>query len=435
VLSALQSEKQRRLTEDRLKYYDPYPKQLEFHAAGAAHRERLLMAGNQLGKTLAGGFEAAIHATGRYPQWWQGKRFDRPTIGWACGVTGEVVRDTVQRVLVGRPGQTGTGAIPKDAIAELVSARGIPDLLDSIKVTHVSGGQSIIGLKSYLSGREKFQGETLSWVWLDEEPPMDIYSEALTRTNIGANPVWMTFTPLLGMSEVVRRFLQERSDARHITSMTIDDVRHYSEEEKNTIIASYPPHELEARTKGIPTLGSGRIFPVPEPALAIEHQEFPAHWPKIGGMDFGWDHPFAAVELVWDRDADIVYVAKTHRLKEATPIIHAGQHCHQSSLNRDAAVLELGMLVQHIEALGPVLLRQGNPGPLLQMGKLKVFKHLNDWFEEFRLYHRKDGKVVKDGDDLMAATRYGIMMLRFASTKAAYDKFRRPIEYPKVKYV
>jgi len=124
---------------------------------------------------------------------------------------------------------------------------------------------------------------------------MDIYSEALTRTNIGANPVWMTFTPLLGMSEVVRRFLQERSAARHITSMTIDDVQHYSEEEKATIIASYPPHELEARTKGIPVLGSGRIFPVPEHALAIEHREFPDHWPKIGGMDFGWDHPFAAI--------------------------------------------------------------------------------------------------------------------------------------------
>ena len=116
------------------------------------------MAGNQLGKTLAGGFEAAMHATGRYPEWWQGKRFDGPTIGWACGVTGEVVRDTVQRVLVGRPGQTGTGAIPKDAIAELVSARGIPDLLDGIKVNHVSGGQSVIGLKSYLSGREKIPG-------------------------------------------------------------------------------------------------------------------------------------------------------------------------------------------------------------------------------------------------------------------------------------
>jgi hypothetical protein len=62
--------------------------------------------------------------------------FDKPVVGWVCGVTGEVVCDTVQKVLVGRPGQEGTGAIPKDAIVELVSARGIPDLLDTIKVNH-----------------------------------------------------------------------------------------------------------------------------------------------------------------------------------------------------------------------------------------------------------------------------------------------------------
>src|SRR5215472_949903 len=139
LLKTLEAEKNRRLTEDRLRYYKPYPKQLEFHNAGATHRERLLMAGNQLGKTLAGGFEAAMHATGRYPDWWQGRRFDRPTIGWAAGVTGEVTRDTVQRVLVGRPGHAGTASIPKDALGELVSARGIPDLLDTIKVRHVSG--------------------------------------------------------------------------------------------------------------------------------------------------------------------------------------------------------------------------------------------------------------------------------------------------------
>jgi phage terminase large subunit-like protein len=322
-LEALKAEKSRRLTEDRLRYYKPYAKQLEFHGAGATHRERLLMAGNQLGKTLAGGFEVAMHATGRYPDWWSGRRFDRPTIGWACGITGEVVRDTVQKTLVGRPGQEGTGAIPKDAIAELVSARGIPDLLDTIKVHHVSGGVSIIGLKTYASGREKFQGETLDFVWFDEEPPADIYTEGLTRTNVGANPVWMTFTPLLGMSDVVRRFLNERSPDRHITSMTIDDVVHYTEDEKKKIIASYPPHELEARTKGIPTLGSGRVFPIAEETIAIDHREFPPHWPRIGGMDFGWDHPFAAVELVWDRDTDTVYVSRTHRIREASPIIHA----------------------------------------------------------------------------------------------------------------
>jgi len=206
MLQALTAEKNRRSIEDRLWYYKPYPKQLEFHAAGAKHRERLLMAGNQIGKTLAGGFEAAMHATGRYPHWWKGRRFDRPTVGWACGVSGEVVRDTVQRVLVGRSGAIGTGAIPKNAIGELVTARGIADLLDTIKVNYISGGQSIIGLKIYLSGREKFQGETLDWIWLDEECPMDIYTEALTRTNIGGGPVWMTFTPLMGISDVVRRF-------------------------------------------------------------------------------------------------------------------------------------------------------------------------------------------------------------------------------------
>ncbi len=459
LLQTLEAEKRRRRIEDRLRYYDPYPKQFEFHTAGAFHRERLLMAGNQLGKTLAGGFEAAMHATGRYPEWWAGRRFDRPSVGWACGVTSEVVRDTVQRVLVGRPGQTGTGAIPKDAIAELVSARGIPDLLDSIKVNHVSGGQSIIGLKSYLSGREKFQGETLDFVWFDEEPPADIYTEGLTRTNVGAKPVWMTFTPLLGMSEVVRRFLQERSDHRHVVSMTIDDVQHYTEEEKQTIIASYPPHELEARTKGIPVLGSGRIFPLLEDALACEHRDFPSHWPRIGGMDFGWDHPFAAVELVWDRDSDTVYVSRTHRMKEATPVLHAaslrnwGKELRWAwprdgrretlegagvALAEQYSAQGLNMLHTHAQFEdGSVSVEAGLMQMLtrMQTGRFKVFKHLNDWFEEFRLYHRKDGKVVKEGDDLMAATRYALMMLRFASTKAAYDKFRRPIEYPKLRRV
>src|SRR5262249_10541042 len=151
LLQTLTAERTKRSTENRLAYYQPYLKQLEFHAPGAQSRERLLMAGNQIGKMMAGGMEAATHATGRCPEWGNGRRFDRPTNGWACGVSGEVVRDTVQRVLVGRSGSIGTGAIPKDAIGELVTARGIAELLESIKVRHVSGGISNIGLKTYLS--------------------------------------------------------------------------------------------------------------------------------------------------------------------------------------------------------------------------------------------------------------------------------------------
>jgi phage terminase large subunit-like protein len=453
----LSAEKNRRLTENRIAYYRPYPKQAEFHAAPA--RERLLMAGNQLGKTLAGGFEVAMHATGRYPDWWKGRRFDRPTVGWCCGVTGEVVRDTVQKVLVGRPGQIGTGAIPKDALGELVTARGIADLLDVVKVRHASGGISLIGLKTYASGREKFQGESLDWAWADEECPIDIYTELLTRTNVGNGPVWMTFTPLLGVSEVVRRFLHERSPDRQVVTMTIDDVDHYAEDEKQRIIASYPEHEKEARVKGIPVLGSGRIFPVMEDRIAIENRDIPPHWPRIGGMDFGWDHPFAAVELAWDRDTDTAYLTKAYRIRETAPVIHAAalrswgkelrwacpRDGRRETLEGAGIALAeqykeqgLNMLHEHAQFEdGSVSVEAGLMAVLtrMQTGKFKVFKHLNDWWEEFRLYHRKDGKVVKEGDDLMAATRYAIMMLRFASTKALYDKFRRPIEYPKVKYV
>src|SRR4030095_10112271 len=161
------------------------------------------------------------------------------------------------------------------SIVDLVSARGTPDLLDSIKVRHASGGVSVIGLKSYQRGRESFQGETLNYVHFDEEPPADIYTEGLTCTNITQGPVWVTFTPLLGMSETVRRFLLESSPDRSVTTMTIDDVGHSSAEEKAKIIASYPAHEREARTKGVPVLGSGRIFPVAEETIAMERIDIP----------------------------------------------------------------------------------------------------------------------------------------------------------------
>ena len=453
TLEALVGEKDRRHTDNRLAYYRPYPKQARFHAAGAGSRERLLMAGNQLGKTLAGGFEAAMHMTGRYPEWWQGKRFDHPVAGWVCGRSGEDLRDGMQRILLGRAGRLGSGSIPKDAIANLVPARGVPGLYDIIRVRHASGGVSVAGTKSYKAGREAFQGETLDFVSFDEEPPADIYTEGLTRTNIGAGPVWLTFTPLLGMSEVVRRFLLEPSPDRSVTQMTIDDVTHYSAEERARIIASYPPHEREARIKGVPVLGSGRIFPVEEDSIACADREFPRHWPHIGGMDFGYDHPFAAVELVWDRDTDTIYVVKTYRHREGSPVLHAAAlrpwgtlpwawprdgrretlEGAGVALARQYSAQGLDMLVDHAQFEdGSVSVEAGLMDLLDRMktGRFKVLAHLNDWFEEFRLYHRKDGRVVKEGDDLMAATRYATMMLRHAKTATAHGAFRGKIEMP-----
>jgi len=284
--------------------------------------------------------------------------------------------------------------------------------------------------------------------------PLDIYTELLTRTNVGNGPVWMTETPLLGVSEVIRRFLHEKSPDRYVQMMTISDVGHFSDEEKARIIASYPKWEVEARTKGIPILGSGRIFPVEESKIVCEHRDFPAHWPRIGGMDFGWDHPFAAVELVWDRDSDTVYVARCHRLKESTPLEHAAalrswgsdlrwswpRDGKRETLEGSGIALAeqykaqgLNMLPEHAHFEdGSVSVEAGLMAMLDRMrtGKLKVFKEHLDWWQEFRLYHRKDGKVVKEGDDLLCATRYGLMSLRFAKTKSFNDKWRRPLDYP-----
>lgn len=439
MLATAKATLERRRTENRLAHYRPYPKQEEFHTRGASFRERLFMAGNQLGKTWAGAFEAAMHATGRYPLWWQGRRWDRPTIAWASGVTGESTRDNVQRLLLGRPGAHGTGTIPKACVLDAPSARGLPDLVDHIRIAHVSGGESLVYLKSYEKGREKWQGETLDFVWYDEEPPEEIYTEGLTRTNTTGGMVWLTFTPLLGMSKVVERFLQgEPSPDRSVTQMTIEDAEHYSAAERARIIAGYPPHEREARAQGIPTMGSGRVFPVPESDVVCEPFEIPAYWPVLGGVDFGWDHPFAAVKVAWDRDADCVYVTNAYRKREATPLVHAGAikhwakggmrwawphdgHQHDKGsgepLAKQYKAQGLAMLgEQASHATGGNGVEAGISDMLMRMqtGRFKVFRTLGEWFEEFRLYHRKDGLIVKERDDLMSATRYAMMMLRFA---------------------
>lgn len=212
---ALLQELDRRRRTNQLAAYRPYPRQAQFHAAGAQNRERLFIAGNQLGKTRAGGAEWAMHLTGRYPAWWQGKTFDTPVRLWAAGVTGEGTRDNPQRVLVGPPQQQaawGTGMIPANAILHTTMGRGAPGALDSVVVRWGGGGdvqadESVLSFKSYEKGREKWQGETLHGVWFDEEPPLDIYSEGLTRTNATGGITIVTFTPLLGMSDVVLRFL------------------------------------------------------------------------------------------------------------------------------------------------------------------------------------------------------------------------------------
>jgi len=466
-LYAYLAEEARRQDHNKLASYRPYPKQRDFHAAGGPlHvRERLLKAGNQVGKTWSAGFEHAMHMTGRYPDWWPGTTFDEPTIGWAASETGQGTRDTVQRILLGQVGAWGTGAIPADAIKEIKRAVGaVPDLVETIMVRYGGGGDvqagtSRLTLKTYDQGRLRWQGETLDYVWFDEEPPEDIYFEGLTRTNARGGIVTLTFTPLKGMSEVVRRFLMEKPAQSAVVNMTIHDAEHYTREQREQIIASYPAHEREARINGTPTMGSGRIFALADEVVAEGQIAIPSHWPRICGLDFGWDHPTAAAWLAWDRDNDVVHVYDAYRVREATPLIHSvaikargewipvawphdglqhdkGSGEELAKQYRKHGVRMLKDKATHApdktanppqkEGEGGNGLEAGLMAMLdrMQTGRLKVARHLEDWFEEYRLYHREDGKVVKVNDDLMSATRYGLMMLRHAKLPTVERKPR-----------
>lgn len=456
---ALLEERQRRLNENKLSRYKPYLKQVQFHNLGADKRERLFRAGNQLGKTLSGGYEVAMHLTGLYPDWWQGKRFNRPVRWMAGSESAELTRKGVQRILVGTPEDRnawGTGAIPKSHLVDWSMRSGVADAIASITVRHISGGNSTLQFASYDQGRTKWQADTLDGVWFDEEPPPDVYSEGITRTNTTMGPVILTMTPLFGMSEVVRRFIPPSTDDRADICMTIEDVEHYTPEDRARIIASYPAHEREARTKGLPSLGSGRIFPVVESTITVPAFAIPDFWPQIGGLDFGYDHPTSAVRLVWDRDNDIIYVTATYKRKgsdiEGSPTAthaaavkpwgnipwawpHDGlQHDKDSGKEladqyRKQGLNMLPDKATHppkngdVEGSGGNSVEAGIADMLdrMQTGRWKVFAHLEDWLEEFRLYHRKDGKIVKEFDDCLSASRYAYMMKRFAKTRKEFD--------------
>jgi len=199
-----------------------YPKHMEFFKAGATYRERCAMAANRVGKTEGmGGYETALHLTGRYPEWWEGRRFDRPVRFWAAGKTNETTRDIVQNKLFGpvvgsgtSKCFSGTGLVYADCIERVGWKQGVTDLADTVYVKHVSGKFSELGLKSYQQGRGSFEGTERDGIWLDEEPPLEVYSECMIRTATTNGIVYITFTPLEGTTGTVMMFLEGEQEAK-----------------------------------------------------------------------------------------------------------------------------------------------------------------------------------------------------------------------------
>jgi phage terminase large subunit-like protein len=295
----------KRMKHDVRVVYRPSAVQQRFHACGAEARERLFLAGNRVGKTVAGSAEMVFHLTGRYPAWWRGIRFNQPIDAWAASVTREATRDILQKAYLGTWGEHGWhgGFLPPWALGKTVLKSGVAGAVDTVQVRHSTGGWSVLGFKSFDQGRESFQGTAREVIHLDEEPPLDVYEECLLRTMTVQGHVMLTMTPLLGMTEMVRHFVGEPDPERAGKALVRagwDDAPHLTSDDKKRLRASLRPHELAARECGEPRLGSGLVFALDETEIKVPRFKIPPGWRWCFGLDFGWHNPTAAVWLAED---------------------------------------------------------------------------------------------------------------------------------------
>jgi phage terminase large subunit-like protein len=454
----------------RKDFWVPYPKQSEFFASGALFRERGLFGGTQVGKTETGAFEMACHLTGDYPPDWPGRKWDRAIRAWAVGENMKMLRDIIQRKLCGEPGDLksfGSGMIPRGAFVggmegQVLAHGGEKNCFDTIYVKHVSGGTSVLKFRSYSAGAVALQGESLDLVWCDEDPGDDaVYSECLARTAATGGMLMITFTPLQKPGgSTSHRYLQEFSPQRTFVKFGLKHIPpdgHVKPEDRPALIASYPEHERAARVEGEPMLGQGRIFLTPEEKI-IEDADplsWPTYWTWGWAMDLGISHPWAGALMCHDLDQDVLHLVAELRIAGQTPGVHVsmmrqvemrlfGRHMDipvaypSDAGTRDRGSgeamktiykqFQLRLMAEHAthkNQHGPaaVSVEAGIQEMIVREGanKWKVQRSCPLWLDERRGYHRKDNEIVKVRDDLLDASRYGMMMKRFFKPRTECD--------------
>ena len=473
---ATAKELHKRQKYNRIEFYDPYPFQKDFHKTGFENNQRLLMCANQIGKSYSGAAEMAMHLTGIYPEWWEGKRYYKAITAWVGGVSNESTRDICQAELLGAPEDPdawGTGAIPLENIISAERKPGVPNAKALALVKHSSGENSTVHFKSYESGVEKWMGRSVDCIWLDEEPDRTLYSQAVTRTLDRKGMVYMTFTPEKGMTETVSAFMNDIKKGQSLTQATWDDASadkvktmggkpgHLEPDVMEQILSAYSPHEREMRKFGRPMIGSGLVFPIPEEKIIVDPFSIPDYWPRIAAIDFGWDHNTAVIYGAMDVDEEIFYIYDEYAQNKRSPAEHSKEIKRRPNFipiayphdgNRRDSMGNPGLadqyrnhgcnfLLEHFtnppslgQNKGSNSVEEGIQKILVAMeeGKFKIFSNLGNLLSEYRQYHRKEGKIVAMRDDSMSAMRYCYQSRRFGVAGSddtwSFD-FDKPIQY------
>lgn len=440
----------------------PYGWQVDFHNAGKDNDQRAIIAANRVGKTRTAAVEVAIHLTGLYPDWWKGHRFDGPNDWIVAGETQEDMRNIQQLALFGKINEyrkpDGTGWVPKDRILDCSFRQGsLTNVLDTVNVRHISGGVSDVICKSYEQGESKFQGVTKDGAWLDEEPQkkdVGVFSEIQTRLLDKQGILLFTRTPLYGLSVFVKHFIKGGSGIFYIT-IDWDNAPHLDETAKAKLYERYSIHERKTRTKGIPMMGTSAVYPIEPEQILIEPFQLPDYFRRIAGCDFGIDHPAAGVWLAHDADTDTIYLYDCYRMRGELPAYHAQSFKARGDwipiawphdgMQRDKGSGEplanqyrdrgANMLAEH--ATWPadrnvkLLSRETGNQEVLERMRTNRFKVFNipsclEFIDEIQTLIRKDGQIIAEDDDIESATRYAIMMLRFAISDSEHGR-KRPV--------
>ena len=443
--------KRNKLNQAERTYTSLYDWQIDFNTATVDHTACMLMAANQVGKSRTGCLIDAFHLTGDYPEDWTGHKFKSPPMCWLLGYSGEKTRDLLQLKLFGRlEGNNWTGGlIPANKIIDHRAMSGTSGAMREVRVEHVNG-TSVCQFWSYSQGQHALMGDVVDWYHIDEEPKdSEIYPQVITRTINGdrgrGGRGILTFTPENGKTELVCKFMDEPIKSQYLKTATWDDAPHLNEESKEAILSQYPEYQRDMRSRGVPLMGAGLIYPYPEESIRCAPFEIPDHWHLINGMDFGWDHPQAHIQLAWDMGADIFYVVHAFKKSKIQPyesweVVKHWSEDVPTAWPSDGLQTEKGSAKQqkdYYEEAGFEMLddhatwEEGGNGVeaglmelnnLMKTGRFKVFSHLKEVFEEIRGYHRvskPNGKsdIVKVFDDLIDAIRYAYMMRRHAIQK------------------
>ena len=417
-----------------------YPQQVYFFKSGLKYKFRCMMAANQVGKSTSAGYEIALHATGIYPDNWDGIRYDRPVNIVCAGVDFDSIRNVIQEKLLGPIGEFGTGLIRKDCLDfdTLKEAKKADTIVSSFFVKHISGELSKIEIKSYKEGVRSFFGMVVDIIWLDEEPPLDIYEECKTRLITTDGILMLTFTPLAGMSETVETFLGSNelvtgpiinSDGTESSRIVVRaewlDVPHITYTAIKSQLEGMSASLRDAKSKGIPALGSGPVYPQ-SADIFIDPIDLPTNWKRVVALDFGWEDPCAMLWCAIDPDDGTKYFYSEHYLSQTPTAVHV-----QAKKQRDKKVgytipilcdpsgggknANDGKLTKKVwrEDYGVELVDANNSiAPGIQLGvdqilegKIKVFNTLTRFIMEYKRYRYEKAKLMGP-DHLLDCFRY-----------------------------